>query len=398
MKKKRKKWCRKRDWVTLMLIKILLWPYFFFSMGYRCEKVKLRRDRPYLILCNHETFWDPFFVNLMYNRPIHFMATDNIFTNGFVSRLLTFFLGPIPKRKQGGDIQAVRAALNIAKEGGVVGIFPEGSTTYDGFPTSIDIGAAQLAKRMKVDLCLCNIEGGYGCDPRWSAKTRRGHLMVKQVRLITEEEMASMTDEELHDVIVKELTVAPPPSQYSYTSKRSAEHIESAVYLCPRCGAVSSIVSSGNSFRCSECGLEGRYNENLTLSFDDPEVDITLMRQWLELQRQRIDEVANRDSQYIFEDDGVRFTISDRSIGKRVILGIGYLRLDRRALSFSMQDGGERTLDINDIEIASPVTGRKLIVATRENTYFLIGPKRFNPYKYAQLIYYLKGEGLREIK
>ena len=115
MKKKRKKWCRKRDWVTLVLIKILLWPYFFFSMGYRCEKVKLRRDRPYLILCNHETFWDPFFVNLMYNRPIHFMATDNIFTNGFISKLLTFFLGPIPKRKQGGDIQAVRATLNIAK-------------------------------------------------------------------------------------------------------------------------------------------------------------------------------------------------------------------------------------------------------------------------------------------
>lgn len=398
MKKKTKKWCRKRDWITLIIVKIIMIPYFFIKMGFRFRRTKLRMDRPYLILCNHQTFWDPGFLTMMYNRPIHFMATDNLFTNGFSSKLLTFFFGPIPKRKQGGDIQAVRAALKIAAEGSCVGIFPEGSTTYDGRPTSIDIGVAQLAKRMKADLALCNIEGGYGCDPRWAAKTRWGYLTCRQVQVLTAEEMASMTDEELHGIIVEKLTVSPPPSEYRYRSKHRAEYIESAVYICPKCGAVSTIVSSGTGFRCTACGLTGTYNEDLTFSFDDSSIKIRLMSEWLELQKQRIEKTVTEYDQYIFEDDGVRFTISDRSIGKRMILGIGYLRLDKAAVSFSMQNGTERTLELSNIDIISPVSGRKLIIATRENTYFLIGGKGFNPYKYTQAVYYLKGEGLREVK
>ena len=398
MKKKTKKWCKKRDWFVLQLIKLLMIPYFFFKMGLRVRRTKLRRDRPCLILCNHETFWDPGFVTVMYNRPIHFMATDNIFTNGFSSKLLTFFFGPIPKRKQGGDIQAVRAALKIAAEGGCVGVFPEGSTTYDGHPTSIDVGIAQLAKRMKGDLALCNIIGGYGAFPRWAAKPRWGHLECREVCRLTAEQMAEMTDEELLALIVEKLTVAPPPSQYRYRSKKRAESIESAVYVCPKCGAVSTIVSSGTGFKCTACGLTGTYNEDLTFSFDDDSVKIKLMSEWLELQKQRIGKTVTEFDQYIFEDDGVRFTISDRNIGKRMILGIGYLRLDDAAISFSMQNGSERTIELSNIDIISPVSGRKLIIATRENTYFLIGGKGFNPYKYTQAVYYLKGEGQREVK
>ena len=397
-KKKTKKWCRNRDWITLILVKIIMIPYFFLKMGFRFRRTKMRRDRPYLVLCNHQTFWDPGFLTMMYNRPIHFMATDNLFTNGFSSKLLTFFFGPIPKRKQGGDIQAIRAALKIASEGGVVGIFPEGSTTYDGRPTSIDIGVAQLAKKMKADLALCNIEGGYGCDPRWSWKTRWGYLTCRQVQVLTREEMAEMTDEELLGIIVDKLNVSPPPSQYRYRSRKRAESIESAVYICPRCGAVSTIVSSGTGFRCTACGLTGTYNEDLTFSFDDSSVKIKLMSEWLDMQKEHVERTVTDYDQYIFEDDGVRFTISDRSIGKRMILGIGYLRLDRDAVSFSMSNGSERTLEISSIDIISPVSGRKLIITTRENSYFLIGGKGFNPYKYTQAVYYLKGEGLREVK
>ncbi len=397
-KRKPKRWCRKRDWITLILVKIIMIPYFFIKMGFRFRFTNLRLDRPYLILCNHQTFWDPGFLTMMYNRPIHFMATDNLFTNGFGSKLLTFFFGPIPKRKQGGDIQAVRAALKIAAEGGVVGVFPEGSTTYDGRPTSIDIGIAQLARKMKADLALCNIEGGYGSDPRWAAKTRWGYLTSRQVQVLTAEEIAAMTDEELLGIITEKLTVSPPPSEHRYFSRKRAEYIESAVYICPRCGAVSTIVSYGTGFRCTACGLTGTYNEDLTFSFDDSSVKITLMSEWMDMQKEHVARVVTDYDRYIFEDDGVRFTISDRSIGKRVILGIGYLRLDNNAVSFCMSSGSERTLELSTIDIVSPVSGRKLIISTRENTYFLIGGKGFNPYKYAQAIYYLKGEGIKEIK
>jgi len=395
---KKRRWCRRRDDAVLFILKVLLWPFFFLRLGIRVRTERMRRDRPYLVLCNHQTFWDPIFVSLIYNRLIHFMATDNLFTNGFISKLLTFFFGPIPKRKQGGDLQAVRAAMSIAKEGGCVGIFPEGSTTYDGLPTSIDLGVAQLARRMKADLALCRLEGGYGCDPRWGTGLRRGHLFCSQVRLIPTEELRGMTDDEVHAMIVDTLRDDPPPSEYTYRSRRKAEHIESAVYVCPKCGAVSTISSHGNSFSCSACGLTGTYNEDLSLSFSDPSVGINLMSEWMELQRQSIDRVTSRDTDYIFEDDGVRFTLSERNIGKRMILGIGVLRLDRDAVSFSMQDGSERTVEVSDIEIISPVEGRKLIITTRENTYFLIGPKGFNPYKYAQAVFWLNGEGLREVK
>jgi hypothetical protein len=161
---------------------------------------------------------------------------------------------------------------------------------------------------------------------------------------------------------------------------------------------VSTIVSSGTGFRCTACGLTGTYNEDLTFTFDDSSIGITLMSEWMDMQKEHVGKTVSEYDRYIFEDDGVRFTISDRSIGKRVILGIGYLRLDRNAVSFCMSDGSERTLEISSIDIVSPVSGRKLIISTRENSYFLIGGKGFNPYKYAQAIYYLKGEGIKEIK
>jgi ribosomal protein S27AE len=35
-----------------------------------------------------------------------------------------------------------------------------------------------------------------------------------------------------------------------------AEHLETLLFICPRCGAMHRMVSSGDRFFCGECGYE----------------------------------------------------------------------------------------------------------------------------------------------
>ena len=115
------KWVLRRHSAVFAILRPLLSPFFKLIYGVTGEHFKMKKDRPYLILSNHQALLDPVFIAMYTDRPIHFMATDNVFSNGFVSKLLVHFIAPIPKKKQGADLQAMRACLAIAKKNGVVG-------------------------------------------------------------------------------------------------------------------------------------------------------------------------------------------------------------------------------------------------------------------------------------
>ena len=87
-----KKWVLPRHAVVFAVLRFILSPFMMLIFGFRYRKCRMQKDRPYLLLCNHQSFWDPFFIAMFTNRPIHFMATDNIFSNGFLSGESAFTL------------------------------------------------------------------------------------------------------------------------------------------------------------------------------------------------------------------------------------------------------------------------------------------------------------------
>jgi 1-acyl-sn-glycerol-3-phosphate acyltransferase len=194
---KRKKWIKPRHSIIQAIAKVILTPVCKIKYGITVEKFKEQEDRPYLILYNHQTAFDQFFMGMSFKTPIYYVATEDIFSMGFVSDLLRFALNPIPIKKQTTDVGAVMNCIRVVKEGGTICIAPEGNRTYSGKTEYINPAIVPLARKIRLPIALYRIEGGYGVQPRWSDVTRKGKMRSYVSEVIKPEEYSEMTDEEL---------------------------------------------------------------------------------------------------------------------------------------------------------------------------------------------------------
>ncbi len=86
---------------------------------------------PLVVAANHRSFLDPPLLGTWFPRTVHYMAKEELFKipvlGWFISAVHAF-----PVSRNEADIGAIRRALRILKEGGVVGIFPEGTRNKAG--------------------------------------------------------------------------------------------------------------------------------------------------------------------------------------------------------------------------------------------------------------------------
>jgi len=147
-------------------------------------------------------------------------------------------VAPIPKSKSPPAPAAIKDVFRVLREKGAVGIFPEGNRTVSGGQWEMTEAIAKLAKAAKVPLVLYNLCGGYGTDPRWGHNIRKGRFHGYVRRILSPEEVKAMPLEELFAAICDGLKVDDTVSGVHFKSRRRAEYIERALYLCPQCGAL----------------------------------------------------------------------------------------------------------------------------------------------------------------
>ena len=206
-KKKKAKWMKTRHKVVTELLRHVLGPYCRWKYGITIEKFKEQGNRPYLIIMNHQTGFDQFFVGVCFNRPVYYIATEDIFSMGWASKLISWLVAPIPIKKQMTDLQAVMTCARVAKEGGTIALAPEGNRTYSGKTVSMNPAIAKLVRTIKLPLAIFRIEGGYGVQPRWSDVIRKGKMRAYVSKVIEVEEYKKLSDAELFALIQKELDV-----------------------------------------------------------------------------------------------------------------------------------------------------------------------------------------------
>jgi len=96
------------------------------------------------ILCgNHLSLLDPPAAGVAVRRPVRFMGKKELFQIPFVRAVLRA-LGGFPVDRGNADMAAVRASLDILKEGGVLGIFPQGGRDLTG-GRAMETGVALIA-------------------------------------------------------------------------------------------------------------------------------------------------------------------------------------------------------------------------------------------------------------
>lgn len=114
-----------------------------------------------LSLCaNHFNNLDPLMISIVFPRQISWMGKKELFQN----KVLAFILnrvGVFPVDREGSDLSAIKKALKVLKEGGVLGIFPEGTRVKSFDLNNAKPGIALLTVKAKSTVLPVYIDGNY---------------------------------------------------------------------------------------------------------------------------------------------------------------------------------------------------------------------------------------------
>lgn len=388
--KKKEKWLKFRHKVVRALLWVFIKPLAIALYGIKIEKFKEEGKRPYLILYNHQTAFDQFFVGLAFRQPVYYVASEDLFSNGFVSAIIRYLVEPIPIKKQTTDVAAVINCIKVAKEGGTLAIAPEGNRTYSGKTEYIAPSIATLAKKIKLPIALYRIEGGYGVQPRWSDKTRKGKMRSYVARVIEPEEYAVMSNEELFLAIKEGLYVNEGVEDALFTSGKKAEYLERAMYVCPFCG-LSEFESNGNEIECKKCHKKVTYGEDKTLTGIGFEFPYRFVTQWYDAQNRfvrKLDLEPYMDAP-VYSD---RTKLSEVIVYKRKMTLKKEAEINLYGNRIVSEEGkkDELCFPFEEISAVSVLGRNKLNIYYDKKVYQLKGNKRFNALKYVNMYYHYK--------
>lgn len=374
---KKKSWLKFRHKVVTALIGPPFGLYVRWKYGIKIEKFRNQGNRPYLIIMNHQTAYDQFFVGLTFNRPVYYIASEDLFSMGWVSNLIRYLVEPIPIKKQTMDLQAVKNCIQVAREGGTICLAPEGHRTFHGKTLYMKPAIASLAKKLGLPLAIFRIEGGYGVQPRWSDVVRGGGMRSYVSRVIEPEEFKGMTNEELFSLIEKELYVDEARVTGEYPHKKNAEFLERLVYTCPQCG-LSTFESRGDVIRCTKCDSRIRHKPTKELEgigFDFPH---RFVSEWFHWQNNYVNslDLTTMTESPVYEEEADLSLV--HAYSHKELLS----RNARVCLYGDRITVGDRIFRFDEVSTVTVLGKNKLNIYEGKEILQLKGSKRFNAVKY----------------
>lgn len=180
-----------------MLYSIFKWLMFLINkIVFRLEIVgseKIPEDGPIIIVGNHKSNMDPLMICSMVKRKISWMGKKELWENRFLRTILNA-VGAFPVDRQGVDIDAIKKSMKILKEGGTLGLFPEGTRVKSFDESRIKHGVALIAQRTNSKVVPIYIEGDY-------VPFKKMRLIVRDV--VDFKDVKKLTSEEYQDLSVE---------------------------------------------------------------------------------------------------------------------------------------------------------------------------------------------------
>ena len=382
-----KQWKRPRHAVVYTVLRPFIQPFVRWKYGVRVERFREEGKRPYLIVMNHQTGFDQFFVAMAFRQPIYFLATEDIFSLGWVSKLIRWLVAPIPIRKQTTDIQAVKNCIRVAREGGAICLAPEGNRTFHGRTVYMNPSIASLTKKLGLPLAFFRIEGGYGVQPRWSDVVRKGKMRAYVSRVVEPEEYKDMSSAELFALIEEGLSVDEVRVTGQFRHKKNAEFLERAMYVCPWCG-LSSFESHGDIIRCVKCGRQVRHLPTKELQGVGFEFPHRFVGDWYDAQNAYVNnlDLATLTEEPVYEES-VRVSRVHAAKYKELLKKDAVLRLYGNKITLD-----DRVFPLDSVDAVVVLGKNKLNVYDRQEILQLKGSKRFNALKYVNFFHRYKNQ------
>ncbi|TVP96248.1 MAG: 1-acyl-sn-glycerol-3-phosphate acyltransferase [Acholeplasmatales bacterium] len=381
---------------------LLRTPFRIFArLRYNFTAVKFRPDAslkgPYLILSNHAMALDPFFLGTSFREPIYFVASDMIFSIRFWSRLIRFLVSPIPKTKYRSDMETVKDIIKIIKQGGSVGVFPEGNATFTGATMTIQPAIAKLVRKLKVPVLFYRFEGLHLTKPRWAAHPRRGRAIGHVHHVWRPEDYATLSVDAMITFIREQLFVDALATQNlalrAYKGRKLAEDLESAYFHCAECDRLNTIRTVDDHVFCQACGMRMRYTPYGFIEGMRAGKYYATTVAWYEGQLKAL---KHHWSQYdghapFFEDAGEKVLEVTRATQKKP-LGQATLKLFKDRLVIVFDKGEEVVWPLTSLK-ASVQQKNKLILhhVEQQKTYYFLNHRKRNALKYVLMIETING-------
>ena len=143
---------------------VLSWPLLYGLFRLRARgRENLPREGGYVLACNHVSSFDPWplAMPLWPRRYLRFMAKSELYW--FPLTLILNNAGAFPVRRGQADVEAIETAVQLAREGNIVAMFPEGTRRTKGLVKRFEArprsGAARIALEAGVPLVPAAVAG-----------------------------------------------------------------------------------------------------------------------------------------------------------------------------------------------------------------------------------------------
>ncbi len=347
------------------------------------------KDKPVLILSNHNSDFDPLLMVISLKKHFKFVASANIMS-GPVGKIIKFLVGPIPRGKGASADQTVQLIIDNLNAGIDVAMFPEGNKSWDGSTNFISRRTAEIFKQARCGLVTYRFDGGYLRSPRWSRHSRKGKLIGQVVGEYSYEQLKDLSVDEIYDIIIRDMQADAFQYQdahhLKYTGKALAEGIENLTYICPVCHRFDTVHAKGDEFWC-DCGMKAVYDEYGYLHGDKIKEYNTTVK-WNRFQKRWLIKNKNRlkrqTRKFISHDENLRLyqIINNERVLLKDDLSAS-LYGDR--LCISNDSGFEMTFRWMDISKIGMFRNNALYLTCGDKRYELFRPNGFALIKYFSL-------------
>ena len=147
--------------MLVRVVRVLVKAFYAVFHPLRVEgRERIPREGAFILALNHTSFLDAFTAFLLLPDDARYMAKKELFRHQPLRWFITS-MGAFPVDREGNDMNAMRTALSVLKDGHPMAIFPEGHRYKDGTVHELKTGTAFIAMRAGVNVIPARIHASY---------------------------------------------------------------------------------------------------------------------------------------------------------------------------------------------------------------------------------------------
>ena len=275
---------------------------------FRCKKTNMEKagKGPWLILMNHTCFLDlKMAFKLLYPKRYFIVSTaDALIGKEWLMRNI----GCVPTEKFVTDpslARNVKRALSQMKTS--VLMYPEAGYTFDGRTTALPEHLGAFVKYLGAPLVMITSKNAFLYQPLYNnLKTRKVPVSATMECLLSKEELAKKSAEEVHEIILNAFSFDAFKTQKEEQTKIDepyrAEGLHRILYRCPHCKTDGQTVGEGITLTCNACGKVYEMDEYGQMRAKGGETEFSHIPDWVDWERACVREELEK-GEYRLETD-----------------------------------------------------------------------------------------------